>query len=42
MVCLDTTFVIDLLRGRMEIESLKDEIEKSPRADYLNLKVQEV
>lgn len=29
MACLDTTFLVDLLRGKKEVSSLKDELSKS-------------
>ena len=29
MVCLDTTFIIDLLRGKEEISSLKDTLDRT-------------
>ncbi len=29
MVCLDTTFIIDLLRGKEEISSLKDNLDRT-------------
>lgn len=31
MACLETSFIIDLLRGKAEVKSLKDELDKNER-----------
>lgn len=35
MACLETTFLIDLLQGKNEVSSIKDELDKTEKAIYI-------